>query len=105
VLESAFTSARDMAPRVAPWLPFATRFMRSRFDTLGAARAVTVPKLVIHGADDPVTPFEMGETLYEQVSEPKRFLAVPGAQHTDTWLRGDRDYLESVREFIDRSVP
>ena len=41
----------------------------------------TLPKLVIHGDDDPVVGFENGERLFEALSEPKLFLRVNGGGH------------------------
>jgi hypothetical protein len=101
ILEAAFTSLSDMAPRAVPWVPFAGRLVRSHFDTLAWARGVGVPKLVIHGDEDEVVPFEMGREIYEKVSPPKRFLRVRGAQHNDVWFKGDGAYLSGLVEFLD----
>ncbi len=39
------------------------------------------PFLVIHGTDDGIVPLREGEELYQAASQPKSFLAVPGADH------------------------
>jgi hypothetical protein len=61
VLISPFTSIPDMARRIIPFFP--SRFVRHRFDTLSKAPGIALPVLVIHGTEDEVVPFAMGERL------------------------------------------
>jgi len=61
ILESTFTSVRDMASRLgAPG-----SLVRDPFDNLAAVRALDLPMLVIHGERDGIVPVSHGEALAE----------------------------------------
>jgi uncharacterized protein len=52
-----------------------------------AARAIRVPVLVIHGAEDRDTPPDHGRRVFEALAGPRQLVLVPGAGHDQT-LRG-----------------
>jgi pimeloyl-ACP methyl ester carboxylesterase len=81
VLEATFTSVRDMIEQ-SPWgfLPVGL-ILTQNFDALSKIGAVKVPILITHGTRDTIVPVEMGERLYAQAHEPKRFIRVEGAGH------------------------
>lgn len=81
VLVAPFTSAIDMASRVAPIFP-ASLVMAHRLDTYGRAGAIAQPTLVAHGDADEIVPFEMGEAVAGALPR-GRLLRVPGAHHGD----------------------
>ena len=56
--------------------------------------------LVIHGAEDGVVPMAQGRRLYEAAREPKRWLAVPNADHGDVSTMGGELYLNTLEEFL-----
>lgn len=65
-----------------------------------------VPLLVIHGDDDEIVPFNQGKKLYERAPEPKRFIHVPGGQHTEA-IAGHRfrnTYRKQLLEFFNDCV-
>jgi fermentation-respiration switch protein FrsA (DUF1100 family) len=100
ILESAFTSAPDMAERIFP-VPGIRRLVRSRYDTLSAVRALTTPLLVIHGARDELVPFEMGRALFEASPSPRKtFRPVRDAHHNDTYILAGNEYWRWIREFL-----
>lgn len=99
VLESTFTSAREMARRVLP-LPGIQHAVRARYDALAAVRTLRMPLLVIHGAADELVPFEMGRRLFEAAASPrKQFRAVTGGHHNDTYVAAGPDYFSWIFEF------
>jgi uncharacterized protein len=101
ILESAFTSLDEMASVVYPILPsLLFRRLRGRFDALGALERIDVPVLVIHGTDDELIPFQMGEALHERANEPRALYAVEGAGHNDVPWVGGRRYYDRVAEFV-----
>lgn len=53
------------------------------FPNLKRIGKVKCPLTVIHGTDDSVIPFAQGKELFDLASEPKRFVAVKGADHND----------------------
>jgi len=102
VLESTFTSAREMAGRVLP-LPGIGRLIRTRFDVRAAVQRLRLPLLVIHGTADEMIPFRMGRDLFEAAaSDAKTFRPVPGGRHNDTYDVAGPAYWEWLREFTQR---
>jgi len=103
VLESPFTSAGDVARMLYPRLPVKP-FMSVKLDNLGRVGKVSMPVLVIHGEEDVTIPFEMGKKVFEAAPEPRSFLPVPGAGHSDCYIVGGERYWEAWRKLI-RKVP
>ena len=103
VLESPFTSVREMAGRAYPFLPatLLTAPLRSRFDSLAKIADVHTPVMVLHGDMDDIVPFEEGRKLYEAANQPKRFYTIKGAAHNDTYVIGGSDYFDALKAFID----
>jgi fermentation-respiration switch protein FrsA (DUF1100 family) len=101
VLESPFTSVPDMA-RATAFAPLA-RFVRTRYDNLAKVRRLRMPLLVLHGDHDEVVPFAQGRRLFEAAPEPKRFFAIPGAGHNDTYFVGGEAYWKVLAEFLEAS--
>ena len=62
ILISPFTSMASLGQRFFPWLPVAP-LVRHRFDTLSKAPGIGVPVLIVHGTEDELVPFSMGEEL------------------------------------------
>jgi len=99
VLEAPFTSVPDMAAVVLPFFPRA--FVRTRYDNLAKIGRLRVPLLVLHGDRDEVVPFAQGRRLFEAAPEPKRFFAIPGASHNDTYFVGGEAYWRTLAGFVD----
>jgi pimeloyl-ACP methyl ester carboxylesterase len=84
VLISPFTSVTDLVGR---FFPFPARYLvRDRFDTRAIAPGIRIPVLIIHGSDDEVVPFAMGEEL-ARVFPDARLISVEGGGHNDLWAR------------------
>lgn len=86
VVLAPYTSIVDVARGVAPGLP--RWLVPDRFESLDKAPAVRVPALVIHGTDDRVVPYAMGERLAAALPQ-GRLLTVPGGSHVDLLSRDD----------------
>jgi pimeloyl-ACP methyl ester carboxylesterase len=81
VLESTFTSLREVADRgLAALLPL-EGMLRMRFDMREKLARVRVPVLVLHGDTDDLVPPAMARELYALATPPKRLLMVEGAGH------------------------
>lgn len=80
VLISPFTSAAEMGRRIFPLFPAA--FVRFRFDSLAKAPAISIPVLIIHGTEDEVVPFAMGQRL-AGVFPQAQFVPIWGGMHND----------------------
>ena len=104
VLQSPFSSARDMAARMfVPGLTlFWTMISRVHFDTLGRVHKLHAPVWVAHGDRDLVIPVRMGREVYAAAAEKGRLLIVHGAGHNNVAEVGGRDYwswlTSAVRE-------
>lgn len=102
IVESSFTSARDMARRMFS-IPLIAYVVKSRFDSEELIRKVHAPILIVHGARDETVPYEMGEQLYQAAPEPKKFYRVEGAGHNDVMEVGGRDYMACLKSFVEYS--
>ncbi len=101
VLQSAFTSAPDMASRVLPLFP-ARWFMRTKFDNLSKVGRIACPKLFVHSRADEIVPFEMGERLFAAASEPKEPAWFDRGGHNNLWITQRREYFARLGEFLER---
>lgn len=82
VLEAPYTSVADVvAPRY--WFVPVSLLMRDPFHSDRRIARVTAPLLIMHGTNDPVIPFALGERLFALAHEPKRFVRIPGGGHDD----------------------
>jgi hypothetical protein len=99
VLEAPFTSVGDMARTtlLAPLAPF----VRTRYESLARVPRLRMPLLVLQGDRDEVVPAEQGRRLFEAAPEPKRYYAIPGAGHNDTFYVGGEAYWRVVADFLD----
>jgi len=103
ILESAFTSTRDMA-KTLPLFFLLAPLLPANYNNLEKVGHVHIPKLIIHGDNDEVVPFSMGERLLLAAAEPKNFLRLRGAGHNDTYVVGGDSYLDTVEKFAEESA-
>jgi fermentation-respiration switch protein FrsA (DUF1100 family) len=98
VLESPFTSAREMSRR--HYALFPTFILRLRLDNLAALRRVRCPVLVFHGTADRLVPLEMGQRVAAAAPGPSELVLIEGAGHNDTYEVGGRAYRDKLWKFI-----
>lgn len=101
ILETPFTSIKDMAKLTYPFLPI-SYFARTKYDSLKKIKNVNTPVLVIHGDKDDLVPIEHGKKLYKDANGPKEFYTIQGANHDDTYIVGGEKYFDAIREFISK---
>jgi len=99
VLEAPFTSVRDMA-RATIFAPLAP-FVRTRYESLARVPRLRMPLLVVQGDRDEVVPPAQGRRLFDAAPEPKRYYAIPGAGHNDTYLVGGEAYWRTIGDFLE----
>jgi pimeloyl-ACP methyl ester carboxylesterase len=100
VLEAPFASIPAMARAVYPFLPL-WPFVRTRYENERKAARLRVPLLVLHGERDGIVPLAQGRRVFDAAPAPKRFYAIPGAGHNDTYTVGGDAYWTEVREFLE----
>jgi fermentation-respiration switch protein FrsA (DUF1100 family) len=98
ILESPFTSARDMAR--LHYAIFPRFILRIQLDNLATLRAVRCPMLIFHGTADRLVPLDMARRLAAAASGPVRLEPIPGAGHNDTFEVGGEAYRERLAAFV-----
>ena len=98
ILESAFTSTRDMA-KTMPLFRILSPFVPLRYNTREKLPLVRAPLLIMHGEADEIVPFSMGERLYDAARAPKFFFPLKGAGHNDTYIVGGDAYFRRFAAF------
>ena len=101
ILESTFTSIRELARQYAwGWLPV-DLVLTQRFDSLEKIAEVRAPTLFVHGKEDRLVPPEMAEQLYAASTAPKRLLIVDGAGHSNiAWTASFNNVQQAVHTFF-----
>ena len=104
ILESAFTSVPEMAPRTLPFPQAVLRILvKTKFNNRAALKQYKGPLLILHGDMDEVVPFWMGGALFEEaISVEKRFQVIAGGHHNDIFFVAGADYWRWLREFAVR---
>lgn len=97
ILDSTFTSSKDMIRYVYPFLPY--WIFSSRFDSEAKIRNIEIPKLIIHSQDDEIVPFRLGRKLYEVSAQPKEFLKIHGG-HNSNFFESEESLREKISNFI-----
>lgn len=100
ILQSAFTSVRDMARSVMPLLPRAV--VPDAYPSLRLIAHLGAPLLVLHGEHDDVVPVAQGRALFAAAPQPKRIEVLPGAGHNDLLVLAERAWIAAV---VDWSAP
>ncbi len=98
ILESTFSSARDMADAVFPVLS-RLLFLRYDFDIAAHVRRVACPVLVLHSPDDEIIPFRLGEKIFRAANEPKFFVRMR-SDHNSGFLMSQPDYERAIGAFL-----
>jgi fermentation-respiration switch protein FrsA (DUF1100 family) len=98
IVESAFTSTKDMAKQMFLF-QLLSPFLPANYNNLKKIQTIHVPKLIIHGEEDEIVPFLMGQRLYRAAPDPRLFYSIPRAGHNDTYLVGGKDYAEVFSRF------
>lgn len=102
MLESGFTSIREMAETSGSKLPIALVLLvfEARYDSISKIGRVESPVMVLHGDRDDTVPYWMAERLYAAANEPKTLYPIRGASHNDTVYAGGEGYLRALENFI-----
>jgi uncharacterized protein len=99
VLEAGFPNARAIFSD-NPLMFALTLFATYRFPTAEFMMTVRAPALVIHGDEDSIIRYALGQRLYESLPGPKRFLTIRGGNHNDPRPPDATAYWTAVQEFV-----
>ena len=99
VLQSPFTSARDMARMITGRRPGAfswNALSRIHFDTIEKVKTSDVPVSVVHGNRDRLIPSSMGQEVFQAAQTKGQWLLVPAASHNDVSIHGGEEYWQWI---------
>jgi len=97
IIEGGFSSGKDMAAKIYPFLP--GFFFSNIFDSLGKIKDIHAPVLFIHGREDEVVPLKLAYKLYQQANAPKEFVELPG-NHNSFFLDSEQRVASSISAFM-----
>jgi fermentation-respiration switch protein FrsA (DUF1100 family) len=96
ILEASFTSAAAVASLHYWYMPMRL-LIKDQFRSDQRIHKVTAPLLILHGARDQVTPYAMGERLFELANKPKHIVRFLDGGHGDLDANGA---LFAVAQFL-----
>ena len=100
VLQSAFTSLRDVARAHYP--AALSALAGDAYPSLERIRRLRAPLLILHGDADDIVPLEHGRALFDAAPEPRRLHVVAAAGHNDLVGAMGRSYGAVVAAAIPR---
>ena len=81
------TSMKEVVQRLIPLVP-EILLRGNEFDTTRFIERVKGPVTLIHGTEDNLVPFSMGQKLKGLLGDKARFVPIDGATHNDLFFRG-----------------
>lgn len=96
ILESTFTSVREVAHRFVPGLP-----LKAHFPNRDRVSRLQVPLLVIHGTCDALVPYQMGRALHQAAPGHSTLRLVLGATHNNLLSVAGAEYSGWVHDFLE----
>ncbi len=102
ILEAAFASATALTQSGTLLEMPGTFVMKGEYNNAEKIKRVTSPVLILHGVDDKFIDMEKnGKVIYQNANETKKFIAVPGADHSEVpWKMGETIYLSEIKNYI-----
>jgi uncharacterized protein len=97
ILEAPFTSLPAAWKQFVPFLPV-DWLLIDRYESDRLIGSLTMPLLIIHGAQDRLVGAGLGRALFALAPEPKTIAILPGAHHNNVYGHGA---MEHVRQFIE----
>jgi fermentation-respiration switch protein FrsA (DUF1100 family) len=106
IIENSFTSISDMVDSKFPFLNvpfFKPLFLRLKWDSRSAIRALELPMLFLSSTRDEIVPAEQMEALRDAAINAKsRSFSSFNATHNDIWAAGGEEYWQAKRAFLER---
>jgi fermentation-respiration switch protein FrsA (DUF1100 family) len=103
IIESGFTSVKDMAKSMFLFNLFSFA-IPANYNNLNKIGNLSMPKLIMHGEEDEIVPFNMGKRLFDAANAQKYFYSIEGAGHNDTYVVGGEKYFQVFIDFVEYSI-
>lgn len=97
ILQSPYTSLTALARYHYPWLLIPPR---DKYDSLDRIKKIHIQLLIVHGKNDEIVPYSLGQKLYNHANEPKQWVEFPDRGHNDLW---DSKFVEVINKFINQA--
>jgi pimeloyl-ACP methyl ester carboxylesterase len=94
ILQSAFTSVRDMARLHYPYVPRAV--VPDAYPSIALVHDLRAPLMILHGERDAIVPVWHGEALHDAARSPKRMHVFPQAGHNDLVSGAAERWVEAI---------
>jgi uncharacterized protein len=94
VLQSTFTSIRDMARLHYPFIPRAA--VPDAYPSLRLVTGLRAPLLCLHGELDRIVPLSYGEALFDAAPPPKSMHVFRGVAHNDVLAHAGREWIDVI---------
>ena len=98
ILDSTFTSMKDIAAEIYPYLPV-RKFFKFNYSTIDYLKEISCPVLIIHSTGDDYIPFSHAVKLYNTANKPKHFLKIEGT-HKNNYIKSKQVFIEGIKSFI-----
>ena len=98
ILESTFSSIRDMASQMMPLVSHLI-YLRYQFDTEKSIARVNSPVLLMHSKEDETIPYEHAEKIFAAANSPKYFFELSGS-HNSGFLQNVVGYKQAIYWFL-----
>jgi len=97
ILISPFTNLKDIA-KDRFWFYPTKLLVDNAFDNREALQEYTGKTLIIHGNEDDVIPYELGNKLFESISSKKDFITIEGAGHNNLFTH--QETYAAIHDFL-----
>jgi len=98
ILDSTFTSTKDIAVKLYPFLPV-KKFLKFEYDTVRYLKGIDCPVLIIHSIDDSYIPFSHAEKLLDTVDGEKELVETRG-DHNTSFMISRQIYKNSIDNIL-----
>lgn len=100
IIESTFTDMGAAAQAVIKTSLPVRWILSEKFDSIDKIADIATPVLIVHGTDDQYVPSRFSEELFKAALAPKKLLLIPGGNHNNSMVLGNRQYAEAIKQFF-----
>lgn len=98
ILESSFSSARDMAQHTFPLLSHLL-YLRYDFNSLKRVPHINAPLLILHSPQDEIIPYTSAEKLFKATRQPKTLIQLRG-DHNNGFYLSQPMYQQALADWL-----
>lgn len=99
IVEGSFTSPKDIAAYQSGFGVFARILTRKMFSAIDEISKIDIPLIVVHSVNDEIIPYEMGEELFSNATEPKLFMKTDNC-HICAPLEDTAELIDNINTLI-----